>query len=358
MKLSRLSAKKKRKRTRHYDLQIYFVFAALVIIALTVTISGVLALIAERILSFQLMIEIPSLTLPLISWTLLFVLLITTFYTTFLTRQFFDPIRRLSDKMEQVAKGDFKVTVGTTSRINEIRDCYRNFNRMARELDSTEILQTDFVSNVSHEFKTPLAAIDGYATILQDKSLTEEEKDKYLQMIIYNTRRLNDLISNILLLSKVENKVIQPVSTVYRLDEQIRQALFHFEAKWEEKNLDFDVDLASVDYLGNEALMFHVFTNLIGNAVKFSPVGGVITLRLTHDADGICFEISDRGPGITPGSESHLFEKFYQNDSSHKAEGNGLGLALVKRILDLSGGIISVENLPECGCKFTVLLPQ
>lgn len=343
-------------RGRHYDLQIYFILMAVLIILLTLACVTILAVLMGYFLGIMLPIEIPSITLPLIGWSLLFIVIISAAYTAFLTHRIFDPVRTLSAAMKQVTAGNFHLTISTESKVNEIRDIYRNFNLMIRELSATEILQTDFVSNVSHEFKTPLGAIEGYATLLQDSQLTPEEHDDYVEKILYNTRRLSGLVGNILLLSKVENKAIQSSRTVYRLDEQIRQCILALETRWEAKNLELDVDLDSIDYLGNESLMQHVFSNLIDNAVKFSPEGGVLTLRLYRERDRILFTVADQGPGIAPGSEKHIFEKFYQNDTSHKAEGNGLGLSLVKRILDVSEGTVRAENLPEGGCRFTVTL--
>jgi len=217
-------------------------------------------------------------------------------------------------------------------------------------------VQTDFVSNVSHEFKTPINAIEGYATLLQDSDLSAEESAEYVEKILYNTKRLSSLVGNILLLSKIDNQGIPDKKTVYRLDEQIRGAIVSLEPKWSERECEFDVELASIEYEGCEPLLYHVFDNLIGNAIKFGPDGGVIKVRLFRTEAEIVFTVEDEGPGIDEEHIKHIFNRFYQTDSSHKAEGNGLGLSLVKRILELTGGRIFVENLPERGAKFTVVM--
>lgn len=294
----------------------------------------------------------PILVLALIS------LLIGSILTFFLSRMFFDPIRKLGKAMDKVANGNFDTQMEvkpTTSR--EIREIYEGFNLMTQELRNTEILQTNFVSNVSHEFKTPINAIEGYSMLLQGSDSLTEQQQIYVEKIIFNTRRLSTLAGNILLLSKIENQSIPTNQTHFRLDEQIRQSILSLEAAWEPKDLEFDVELDRIEYFGNENLLHHVWDNLIGNAVKFSPQGGMIRLRLYLD-DGIQFTVEDQGNGISPEALHHIFDKFYQADSSHREEGNGLGLALVKRILTFEGGTVTAQNLPQRGCIFHVTLPN
>ena len=275
--------------------------------------------------------------------------------TSLLSKLFFDPIKRLRKAMEQVAEGDFSVRLEDKSSSREIMEIYSGFNLMAKELGATEILQTDFVSNVSHEFKTPINAIEGYTTLLQSDNLDEEQKQD-VEKILFNTRRLSSLVGSILLLSKIENQSIQTNRTRYRLDEQIRQSIVALEPAWEKKEIEFDVDMDRVEYVGDESMMRHVWDNLIGNAIKFDPPCGMVRIRLSQTGEKITFTIEDCGPGLTEEAKKHLFDKFYQADSSHKEEGNGLGLALVKRILAISGGEITAENLDGGGCRFTVIL--
>ena len=295
--------------------------------------------------------EVP-LTFELIAVSLFVGILVTSHLSKF----FFDPIKKLRKAMDKVADGDFSVRLEEQSSSKEIMEVYTGFNLMAHELGSTEILQTDFVSNVSHEFKTPINAIEGYSTLLQnDDNLTEEQKG-YIEKILFNTTRLSSLVGSILLLSKLENQQIPTSRAPYRLDEQIRQSLLSLEAAWAPKDIEFDVELDRIEYIGNEAMMRHVWDNLISNAVKFSPNGGLVKMTLTKRLRKIIFTIEDSGPGLTEEAQKRIFDKFYQADGSHKQEGNGLGLALVKRVLTIEGGEIQAENRPLGGCCFTVTL--
>lgn len=274
----------------------------------------------------------------------------------FLSRLFFDPIKALNEGMKKVADGDFGVRLDTRSSSVEIQEMFAGFNMMVKELNSTEILQSDFVSNVSHEFKTPINAIEGYTTLLQGAENINETEKTYVEKILFNTRRLSVLVSNILLLSKIENRSIQMRREEYGLDEQIRESIVGLEAEWEKKSIFLDVELENVKYNGNEAMMRHVWTNLIGNAIKFSPMGGTVKVTLQKQEERIVFAVEDEGPGLSEEAQKHLFDKFYQGDTSHKEEGNGLGLPLVKRILAIEDGGIVSENIEGGGCRFTVTL--
>lgn len=275
----------------------------------------------------------------------------------FLSKIFIDPIRNLREGMQKVSDGDFSTTLQTKSSSVEIQEVIAGFNMMTQELSATEILQTDFVSNVSHEFKTPINAIEGYTTLLQNCDNLNNEQQEYVEKILFNTKRLSTLVGNILLLSKIENQSIRTHLTAFSLDEQIRQAIVALESEWEKKEVELDVDLETVEYTGNENLLYHVWSNLIGNAIKFGPQGGIVAIRLNTEGDRVLFTVEDNGSGLSPEAEKHIFDKFYQADSSHKQEGNGLGLALVRRILLISGGTVRAENRAEGGCRFTVTLP-
>ncbi len=287
-------------------------------------------------------------------------LLVGIIATTFISKHFFDPIIKMGKAMEQVADGDFSVTIDTKTSAMEIQEIYSGFNLMTHELNATEVLQTDFVSNVSHEFKTPINAIEGYATLLQGCDELPEDGKEYVEKILFNTNRLSMLVGNILLLSKIENQSILEKQTTFRLDEQIRQSILALEGAWTKKNTEFDVDLESIEYEGNETLLHHVWDNLISNAIKFGPEGGLVNIRLNEKRDKIVFIIEDNGEGLSEEAKKHIFDKFYQADSSHKQEGNGLGMALVKRILLIHEGEICAENIEgeRSGCRFTVTLPQ
>ena len=304
----------------------------------------------------QLFNEVFPWTVPLEIELVGVCLLIGILVTSQLSKYFFNPIKKLRVAMDKVADGDFSVRLEEKSSSKEIMEIYTGFNLMAHELSSTEILQTDFVSNVSHEFKTPINAIEGYSTLLQDADNLDQTQREYIDKILFNTQRLSSLVGSILLLSKLENQQIPTNQTEYRLDEQIRQSVVALETAWVQKDIELDVELDRVSYLGNEQMMHHVWDNLISNAVKFSPHGGVVKLRLTKNARKLIFTIEDQGPGLSEDAQKHIFDKFYQEDSSHKQEGSGLGLALAKRILTIEKGQITVENIHEGGCRFTVIL--
>lgn len=294
--------------------------------------------------------------LPIFVWAMVFSGTIGVAVTNHMTKMLIDPIAKLRSAMREVADGDFKVEAKCESRIQDVQDIYDSFNSMVRELSTTETLQTDFISDVSHEFKTPINAIEGYASLLEGEPSPEEQR-AYVEKILFNTRRLSALTGNILLLSKLSNQSILPQKTQFRLDEQIRQAIVALEQKWSEKELGFEVELEETPFFGYESLLPHVWTNLIGNAVKFSPKGGEIRIKMMRTEGAVVFTIEDDGPGIVPGDEEHIFTKFYQSEFSHGMEGNGLGLALVRQIVEMSGGSVDVQNLEAGGCRFTVRLP-
>lgn len=275
-----------------------------------------------------------------------------------LSKIFVSPMMKLGDAMRKVAGGDFSVRLDCSSRIRDVREVYGSFNTMVKELGNTETLQTDFVSNVSHEFKTPINAIEGYASLLQDSQLTDEQKNTYIDKIIFNTRRLSDLVGNILLLSKVNNQTISLKAITFRLDEQVRQSILALESKWEKKEIEFDIDLDEIEYTGYENLLSHVWLNLIDNAVKFSPQNGQIRIRLKQFDGSVTFSIWDNGLPIPEADIDRIFNKFYQGDNSHASEGNGLGLALVRKIVAAAHGTINVTSSEDAGTEFVVALPN
>jgi len=192
--------------------------------------------------------------------------------------------------------------------------------------------------------------------LLQDSDNLDDDQREYIDKILFNTQRLSSLVGSILLLSKLENQQIPSHQVEYRLDEQVRQSIVALEPAWEQKDIEFDVELDRVSYLGNEPMMRHVWDNLISNAIKFSPNGGTVKIHLAKKLKKLLVTVEDQGPGLSEEAQKHIFDKFYQADASHKQEGNGLGLALVKRILTIEKGQITAENIPEGGCRFTVTL--
>lgn len=297
-------------------------------------------------------------------WAVYFVVIVAfivciilgTILTAFMSRVMLQPLWELNKATAEVAKGNFSVRV-KVPKDEEYGMLARNFNKMAEELSGIETLRGDFISNVSHEFKTPLASIQGFAKLLQDESLSKEDRHEYTQIIIDETSRLSKLASNILKLSKLENQTTIGKKTRFSLDEQIRKIILMLEPEWSKKNIDLDIALDDIYYYGNEELMGQIWQNIINNAIKFTPQDGEIKVQLYQTESNITARISDNGIGISHEAKEKIFEKFYQGDHSRKTEGNGLGLALVKRIVDLCEGKIYVENLYEGGVCFVVELP-
>lgn len=263
----------------------------------------------------------------------------------------------MSNAAREVARGNFNIRLDENSQIKELQEMAHNFNLMAKELAGTELLRTDFIENVSHEFKTPLSAIEGYATLLQKKELDEKKRQEYTKKILHNTHRISSLTSNILLLSRLENQEIGIQKESFCLDEQIREIILFLEEGWTEKNLELDIDLESVIYYGNKELLEHVWQNILSNAIKFTPENGKISIRLSQKGNFLTASIADNGIGMSEEIKQRIFEKFYQGDRSRSSCGNGLGLALVKRIIDLHRGNISVYSKEQEGSIFTIALP-
>lgn len=275
----------------------------------------------------------------------------------FIGKMLLTPITYLVDAIQKVARGDFSVRLSQRSPLLEVSEMYGNFNRMVHELGGIETLRNDFVVNVSHEFKTPLTSIEGYATLLQNDSLSDEDRREYTRLIIESTKKLSNLTSNILQLSKLETQELAPKRQSFLLDEQIRQALLLLEPQWSKKRLELDIEMPTVRFYGSEELLFQVWLNLLSNAVKFTSEGGRIAVVMEQNGGRVSVTVSDTGCGISEDTQKHIFEKFYQGDSARAVEGNGLGLALVHKIVTLCGGSISVKSELNNGADFTVSLP-
>ena len=272
------------------------------------------------------------------------------------------PVRQIRQGMDQIMAGNFHIRIpyieGEDSH-NEFDDIIKGLNEMAVELSSVETLRTDFISNVSHELKTPLTVIQNYGTILQNPNIEKEKQIEYARAITMQTRKLSDLITNILKLNRLENQQIYPDKKKYILSEQICECLLMFEDAWENKNLEIETDLEEdiIVYQDSELLSL-VWNNLFSNAIKFSNEGGIIKLSVKRENEYAVVTVSDTGCGISPEIGSHIFEKFYQGDTSHATQGNGLGLALVKRVVDIIGGDIKVQSVLGEGTSFSVYLKE
>lgn len=272
------------------------------------------------------------------------------------------PLKQLSRASRLVAGGDFSARLEpqhSEDKLNHLDVMCLDFNTMVEELSSIEILKNDFISNVSHEIKTPLAVVQNYATLLQDDTLTKEQRREYTDIIFHAAEQLSQLVTNVLRLGKLENQAIMPVPQEYDVCRQLSDCVMTFANQLEIKNIDFSAnteDLAFV--LADESMAEIVWNNLLSNAIKFTEPGGKITLTQTSDHDTIIVSVQDNGCGMTEETIRHIFDKFYQGDPSHLQKGNGLGLALVKRVLDLIGGTITVESTLHKGSTFTVRIPK
>ena len=268
------------------------------------------------------------------------------------------PVKQIMDALNQVMQGDFTVRIAHVKEFageTGFNEIITAINKMTAELEGTETLRTDFIANVSHELKTPLAVMGNYATMLQQPGITEGEKNEYAKEISQSARRLAQLITNILKLNKLENQQIFPQMDEYDLGEQLCESLLQFEDAWEQKRLNIETDFQEdVRIRADAELLSLVWNNVIANAVKFTPAGGTIGVTMKTEGSQVIVQVCDTGCGMKPEVGQHIFEKFYQGDTSHATQGNGLGLALVKRVVDIFGGEICVQSVYGQGSTFTV----
>ena len=267
------------------------------------------------------------------------------------------PVQIITQATEQIMQGDFSVRVRPMhgAGVEGFNQIGMAINAMAQELSGTETLRTDFIANVSHELKTPLAVMGNYAAMLQRPGITEDEKNEYAKAISEAARKLAQLITNILKLNKLENQQIFPQPKEFDLSEQLCECLLVFEDAWEAKNLEIETDIQEdVRIKSDPELLSLVWNNLISNAVKFTPDGSSIGLSLKTEGSSVVVQVRDTGCGMKPEVGQHIFEKFYQGDTSHATQGNGLGLALVKRVVDILNGEIGVQSVYGQGSTFTV----
>ena len=293
--------------------------------------------------------------------TFLNVVIITVLFKTadFIRRKIMvdRPVKMVTDTAEQIMNGDFSARVGHMhgSGMEGFNQIGESINAMAEELSSVETLRTDFIANVSHEMKTPLAVMQNYGTLLQAPDLPEEKRIEYAKTITDASRRLADMMTNILKLNRLENQQIYPNLTTFDLGEQLCESLLQYESTWERKKIEIETDIAeSVHVSADAELLSLVWNNLFSNAFKFTEDGGKVSLTLTADEKYATVKISDTGCGMSAEVGAHIFEKFYQGDTSHATQGNGLGLPLVKRVIDIMQGEISVESAVGIGTTFTV----
>lgn len=287
----------------------------------------------------------------LVIFTIILVPLNTVMY-----RRRLKEITTLSDSIRSVAGGDYSTRIDCRKH-EQITPVYEDFNKMCAELASVEILRNDFINSYSHEFKTPIASINGFASLLLEKKLPEEEQRQYLEIIVEESARLSKLASNTILLSKLSSQQIITDTEHYDLSEQIRQCSIILSKLWLDKKIEFSGEFPSAMFHGNKELMQHLWLNLLGNAVKYTPVGGEISVEVIPADENITVTVSDTGEGMSKDTMDHLFDPYYQGDTSHAEQGLGLGLSISRRIVELCGGEISVSSELGIGSRFTVTLP-
>jgi len=293
----------------------------------------------------------------LLAYAFLFSIIVFMLIIMGLSNKAMKPIVQLNNATQEVAKGNFDVVVVNDSQ-DEIGQLTESFNKMAKELKSIEYLRKDFVSNVSHEFKTPISSILGFAKLLENRNLTDEEKKEYLDIIVEESKRLSNLSTNILNLSKLESQEIVFNKSEYDLDEQMRNVILLLEPKWYEKNISFDIEMENISLHANEDLMQQVWINLLNNAITYSHPKGVIHIKVYNEEEQAVIVIRDEGIGMDEYTKERMFEKFFKGNSSLSKEGTGLGLALVKRIIDLHHGTIEVESRPGEGTTIKLAIPN
>lgn len=329
------------------------VFLILMITSLIIFVIGILLIRINAINIANISRHEPMLPIFVL---LIISVLVGTVVSFMISRFPLKPLRRVIDATNRLASGDFSVRL-RLSGPSSFGEVERSFNRMAEELGSIEMLRADFVDHFSHEFKTPIVSIKGFAEELKHDDLTPEQRNEYLDIIIHESSRLSQLATNVLNLSRVEKQTILANRERFDLTEQVRRCVLLFENKWEQRKLNLNVELDEATIEGDEELLSQVWLNLIDNAVKFTPEGGCVDIRLQKGESSVVFQIRDDGYGISEEIQRHIFDKFYQGDASHTVSGNGLGLSIARRIVALHNGDIRCKSQEGAGTEFTVELP-
>lgn len=352
-----------KKNSIQRDLVIRFIISLILVIGISIAIFylGINNSINDKLIDIHIssreqIEELLDIVRRSMFITIASVIVISVIMIQFATKKMLQPLRQLNEATKKVASGDFSVKL-ETKRQDEVAELTDNFNEMVKELNSIECLQEEFVNNVSHEIKTPISSIQGFAKLLQDEKLTNEERNEYAGIIIEESNRLLNLSSNILKLSKLQNQERITNKEEFSIAEQIRKSVSVLEPKWKEKDITFNVALQEKNFYGDKNLIYQVWMNLIDNAIKFSNQGGAIDIKIKNTDDKIEVMIKDYGIGMDENELKKIFDKFYQIDKSHSGEGSGLGLAITKRIVELSGGKIEVKSEKNKGTTFKIYLP-
>jgi len=289
--------------------------------------------------------------------SILIAFILSSIFITININRTLKPVSALTDGTKKVAQGDFNVVLDAgINRNDELRDLTDSFNKMTRELSLTSMLNSDFTNNVSHEFRTPISSIQGFATVLLGTDLTCEQRE-YAEIIAYESARLTKLASNILKITKLENQVIITDKSDFYIDEQIRHSYVLLQNDLVEKNIEIDFELSQIKYIGSPELVQQIWHNLLGNAIKFTNENGKINISCYAKDGKAIISVIDNGIGMDKTTRTHLFDKFFQGDKSHSGHGNGLGLSLVNRIVELCDGTIDVKSELGKGSEFIVTLP-
>ncbi|MEA4964609.1 MAG: HAMP domain-containing sensor histidine kinase [Oscillospiraceae bacterium] len=340
------------KRFRRFRLALLFalIVFAIMLVTILIVFGGAYLLGRVGLINSDEHTGIPLLIFALVS------LAVGTVMAFLTSKRPLAPIRRMMEATDQIAGGDYSARIDLKGP-EELKQLAEKFNDMAEELGSVEMLRSDFVNNFSHEFKTPIVSIRGFAKMLKRDDLTAEERNEYLDIIISESERLSDLSTNVLNLSKIEQQTILTNIIRVNVSEQIRQVIALLDCKMEAKRIQIDFDCDEVVLNANEELLKQVWINLLDNAVKFSPQGGTISIRIVPEAEYYRIAIKNESESLSKESVAHIFDKFYQGDASHKEKGNGLGLTIAKRIAELHDGTIEVQNDKDQTVTLSVVLP-
>lgn len=341
------------KKLKKFQLTLIFVTIIFIIMTLTM----LLIFTSVFILAHYGIIQLERSRYSVLILLAAFSIIIGTVISMFFSHIPLAPLQEIISAIDRLAKGDFSARIHIKGPADELLNINQSFNHMAEELGSLEMLRSDFVNNFSHEFKTPIVSIRGFAKMLKYDNLTKEEHDEYLDIIISESERLTELATNVLNLSRIENQTIITSKVYYNVSEQIRRVTALLEKRWAEKSIEISYDCDEIYLTGNEELLKQVWINMIDNAIKFSPENSVIEICIWHNEDNIIFTFTDQGTGMSEETQAHIFDKFYQGDNSHATKGNGLGLALVRKIIELHGGNIRVAQSTSKGTTFEICLP-
>lgn len=351
-----------KKYGRKYGLTITILFAIIifVIVFISTAITGILAYSVMGTGIFLEQIIEPNIAIRIIAVITMISLTVGAAMAFVGSKIIANPADRLVAQMNRLASGDFKTRLEfgePIKNIHVVSSITDSFNRMASELENTEMLRNDFINNFSHEFKTPIVSIAGFAKLLKYGNLSDKQKIEYLAVIEEESIRLADMATNVLNLTKVENQTILTDTAVYNLSEQIRSSFLLLENKWTKKHIDFDLEFGEYLIEANEELLKQAWINLIDNAVKFTPDYGIVKIEITDDDNSVSVSVNNSGSEISAKNQKKIFNKFYQEDESHSVEGNGIGLAIIKKIVELHCGEVLVHSRDNM-TNFTVILPK